>query len=256
MLLDLPDSGGTLYLSIAAPATGASVRINGVPVANLPHATASAVAVAVPPGVANAAVDRVELEFSGTPTSVGKLAKAPDSRGWPIGTSGAFLPSTSTLVVQSAGNEVGDVAHLWINGRDAARSGGEPAYNLLALDAQGTVAESALFDTHGSAQASAAMAAWIARWPMGTVIAGAVADEASTNLGADAVQALAQLGVEGDLRGKLRWSHAFIGVVGAPPGSALEAITLLQTATVYVGAPVAGAAVSGGIGQIRFESFR
>jgi hypothetical protein len=72
-------------------------------------------------------------------------------------------------------------------------------------------------------------------------------------LSAEAVAALATLGVAGDLRGKLRWSHAFIGAVGAPAGSAQEALGLLQPATVYTGPAVAGAAVSGGVGRVRIS---
>jgi len=65
---------------------------------------------------------------------------------------------------------------------------------------------------------------------------------------------LRTLGVAGDLRGKFRWSHAFIGAVGAPPGSAHEKMQLLQPATLYVGAPVDGPVVSGGVGRVRFET--
>jgi hypothetical protein len=49
-------------------------------------------------------------------------------------------------------------------------------------------------------------------------------DEASGRLTAEAVLALRSLGVAGDLRGHFRESHAFVGVKGAPPGTALEAL--------------------------------
>ena len=58
----------------------------------------------------------------------------------------------------------------------------------------------------------------------GTIVLGAVKDEASEQLDAEAVGALATLGIRGDLRGRRRESHAFIGVKGAPPGSALQAL--------------------------------
>lgn len=51
---------------------------------------------------------------------------------------------------------------------------------------------------------------------------GAVSDEVSARLGADGVAALRTLGVETDMRGRFRESHAFVGVKGAAPGAALE----------------------------------
>ena len=77
------------------------------------------------------------------------------------------------------------------------------------------------------------------RFPPGAIVLGAVKDEASAQLGADAVAALASLGVRGDLRGRYRESHAFIGVKGAPPGSALEALGP-RAVEVRVGEPGAG----------------
>ena len=255
LLLAIPNAGGKLTLTLVPPATGARVTLNGQ---LLPAAAVSdnQLTVAIAPGVASAPVDQVEIEFSNEPVSVTTLPAAPDPRGWPLGSSGAFLLGATSLVVQSAGNEAGDFAHIWINGQDMALSGGEPAYNVVALDAQGNLLDRAMFNTSAAGTASAALAAWLQQWPDNTVIAGAVADEASTNLGADAVQALARLGVSGDLRGKLRWGHAFIGVVGAAPGTALEAISLLQPATVFVGAPVDAAQVGGGVGTVQFENIR
>ena len=130
---------------------------------------------------------------------------------------GVRLAEDVSLLVRSAGQEVGDFAHFWLNGVDVA--GGERGYNLVALDTQGVVLGQGTFDTLAGAEASAAMAAWLDQWPPGTVIAGAVADEASLNLGQDAVDALGRLGVLTDLRDRFRWSHAFIGVAGAAPGT-------------------------------------
>src|SRR5262249_4427167 len=79
------------------------------------------------------------------------------------------------------------------------------------------------FDTFLAAKASRQLARWVAALPAGTIVAGAVRDEGSNRLTAEAVQALRALGVAGDLRGRYREAHAFVGVEGAPPGSALEA---------------------------------
>jgi hypothetical protein len=51
------------------------------------------------------------------------------------------------------------------------------------------------------------------------------------------VAALRDIGAAGDLRGHFRWGHAIIGVAGAAPGQALEAMGALQP----VGAAVGGA---------------
>ncbi len=253
LLLNIPAAGGTLTVELFPPATGAYVTVNGTSLGNLALPDqAGWLTLEIPSGVANAPVDRLEFDFTGLPTPVTALRKPADARGWPIGKTGTFLPATAALVARSAGNDVGDFAQLFVNGQNVALSAGEPAYNLVALDAQGKASESVMFDTHAVDQASTNMAHWLTRWPAGTVIAGAVADEASDKLSEATVKALARLGVSGDLRGKQRWSHAFIGVVGAPAGSALEQMSLLQPATVFVGAPVDAAQVSAGVGRVRF----
>ena len=99
---------------------------------------------------------------------------------------------------------------------------------------------------------SAALAAWLAQWPAGTVIAGAAADEVSLNLDDAAIAALARLGVQGDLRGQFRSSHAFLGVVGARTGSALEQVSLIHPATVWVGAPLPAPAGYGPLLRVEF----
>ena len=73
----------------------------------------------------------------------------------------------------------------------------------------------------------------------GAIVIGAVKDEASGRLDAEAVRALGTLGVRGDLRGRYRESHAFVGVKGAPPGSAAESLGP-RAVEVRVGEPDAG----------------
>jgi hypothetical protein len=65
-----------------------------------------------------------------------------------------------------------------------------------------------------------------------------VADEAGLALNESAIAALQRLGVAGDPRGKFRWSHAFAGVVGAPPASALEDLQSIRPAAIWLGAPL------------------
>jgi hypothetical protein len=258
LLLDLPTGGGRLSLELFGPAQDVEVRLAGRTLAETTLANAGPwLTVDIPPDLARAPVDRVALRFASAPTPVQQLREPADERGWPIGETGAFLPAGSNLMVRSAGNDVGDFAQIYVDGVD--QSPNRLGYNLAALDADGTVLDRAAFDTLNSAQASAELAAWLQRWSVGTIIAGAVRDTADVdadgfrNLSQEAVDALGQIGVMGDLRGKHRWSHAFIGVVGAAPGSALEQASLLHPASAFVGAAVDGESVHGGVSRIRFE---
>ena len=54
------------------------------------------------------------------------------------------------------------------------------------------------------------------------IVAGAARDDGSGHLTERAVEGLRLLGVVGDLRGHARAAHAFVGVKGAPSGSAAE----------------------------------
>ncbi|MCB0052130.1 MAG: hypothetical protein KDD75_17635, partial [Caldilineaceae bacterium] len=57
-------------------------------------------------------------------------------------------------------------------------------------------------------------------------------------------------GVSTDLRGRLRWGHAFVGAVGAEPGAAVETSDLLHPVAAAVGSPVDGAEVFGGLRSV------
>lgn len=70
------------------------------------------------------------------------------------------------------------------------------------------------------------------------------------NLGDEAPAALQSLGVQDDLRGHFRWGQAFIGAVGAPPGSALEAIDGLRPAQVSLGLPLSAPSVAAGVVRV------
>jgi hypothetical protein len=137
-----------------------------------------------------------------------------------IGATGARSPLD--LVVRSGGQPHGDVASIHDGLAERARN--RRGYNLAAFDPSGRLVGLGTFDTFGDAGASGRLAEWVGALPPGTIVAGAVKDEASARLDAAAVRALGSLGVGGDLRGRFRASHAFVGVVGAPPGSAIEAL--------------------------------
>jgi hypothetical protein len=194
-------------------------------------------------------IDRVELCFDRR-APLAELATAETKQGWPIGKTG--VTTNHSLVVQSAGNDVGNFAHIFVDGVDVSPN--QVGYNLVALDVAGVVQGSKTFNTLASPDESQALADWLQQWPTGTIIAGAVRDEASMSLTETAVNALKTIGLTTDLRARFRWSHAFVGVVGAPPGSALESAKLLQPATVSVGIAVDAPAVYGGVGRIQFAA--
>jgi hypothetical protein len=193
-------------------------------------------------------VDRLTLRFDGL-YPLADLS-APET-GWLVGATGVRLPSARPVYVRSAGKDAGDFAYVFVAGQQVAQN--QLGYNLVALDGDGEVLESVVFNTLISPAESANMAAWIASWPVGTVLAGAVRDEASYNLAQEAVDALRAVGVVTDLRGAFRGSHAFIAVVGAPEVGAVESFTAWGVAEAAAGPPIDGARVSGGVGAITVE---
>ncbi len=145
------------------------------------------------------------------------------------------LVSPVSILVESAGQEVGDFGHIYLNGRNVSPEG--RGYNLAVIDpTDGAVEAVAHFDTHLDETASQKVADFIKAIPRGRIVAVAVADEASRLLGEEAVGLLSAIGASGDLRGKFRWGQAIIGVKGAQPGQALEALDPLRPVSVLVGA--------------------
>jgi hypothetical protein len=144
------------------------------------------------------------------------------------------VESPVNLVVQSAGQEVGDFGHIYVDGQDVSLDA--RGYNIAVLHPRtGAVVQATAFDTHLDPGASQAIAAFLAEVPSGYIVAVAAADEASRLLGQDAVDALRGIGATEDLRDKFRWGHAIIGVQGASPGTALEAMDWKRPVTLAVG---------------------
>jgi hypothetical protein len=205
------------------------VTLNGAPVARAPLGAGVSLAATLTAPLHRTAPNVIELEHD---YRRGPMARGPGHR---IGTTGATSPVD--MLVRSGGQPHGDVASIRIGmGQVASNRRG---YNLVALGPEGDLRGRLTFDTLGDPGASGRLAAWVHGLPPDTIVVGAVKDEASGRLGADAVQALATLGVAGDLRGRYRESHAFVGVKGAPPGSALEAIGP-RLVELRVGEPDAG----------------
>jgi Interleukin-like EMT inducer len=152
---------------------------------------------------------------------------------FPVGTTGATSPGH--LRVRSGGQAHGDLVSVQLDGAELASP--RRGYTLVAWTPDGRVPTGAVFDTFAQDAACAALSAWIDRLPAGAVVAGAVKDEASARLCSEGVAALRRLGVRGDLRGRFRESHAFVGAKGAAPGQALEALGA-HPVEVEVGRPI------------------
>ncbi len=149
-----------------------------------------------------------------------------------IGSTGVTSPVD--ICVESAGEEFGAVAHIYVNGREASLN--RRGYNLVVLDpTTGTVSASRSFDTFASAEESARLVEFVQSLRQGDIVAVAVADEASNHLTEQAVLALRQLGLAGDLRGCFRCPQAAVGVVGANPGTAAESWGTNGVKTVVIG---------------------
>jgi hypothetical protein len=168
-----------------------------------------------------------------------------------IGQTGVEAPAN--LAVQSAGLEVGDLGTIFVDGRNVSPN--ERGYNVAVIHPQsGNVEQAAGFDTHLDEGASQALASFLADVPPGTIVVVAAADEASRLLGQEAVDALRGIGATGDLRGKFRWGHAIIGVQGAPPGTALEALDWMRPVHLVAGEGATEPELAAGFAAITFTA--
>jgi hypothetical protein len=149
-------------------------------------------------------------------------APHPDLASWPVGSTKGTV--SRPIVVSSAGLHAGSFARFRVGGEVVERT--ERGYVLARLTPAGDrVAEWQVFDTGpspGAARAAARLTRWVETLTEGTVVLGAVADEASSGLTEEAVAALGTLGCRVDLRIRYRQGHAFIGVKGSAPGSIPE----------------------------------
>ena len=176
----------------------------------------------------------------------------------PVGVSSRLIGQTGVeapvnLVVQSAGQEVGDFGLIYVNGQDVSPN--ERGYNVVVLHpVTGAVEEAAAFDTHLDKGASQALASFLAEVPAGYVVAVAAADEASRLLSPEAVDALRTIGASGDLRDHFRWGHAIVGVKGAQPGTALEALDWMRPVTLVVGEGATEPHLAAAFPSIAFET--
>jgi hypothetical protein len=190
------------------------VRLNRRPVERLGLSDAVSATLALSGPLAEVAPNVLTLHHG--------YRRRPDARSPAYRIGETAMMSAVDMVIASAGQPHGDRASIVVAGREAALN--HRGYNLVAVDSSGAVLSSVVFDTFGVTTAGQRLAAWVGGLPAGTIVAGAVKDEASRLLTAEAVSGLDALGVAGDLRNRFRESHAFIGAKGAPRGTAIEAM--------------------------------
>jgi interleukin-like EMT inducer protein len=208
------------------------LSLNDRAVRRLPLVGPTTAAVPLPPPSRRAAPNVLALSYGYRRPSTALDA------AYRIGETGALSPAD--LRVRSAGQPYGESASIDVNGQELAAN--DRGYNLVAFDPGGRVLGSEVFDTFAERDAAARLAAWVAQLPEGTLVAGAVRDEASGLLTEDAVRALRTLGVSGDLRGRFRESHAFVGRKGAPAATAVEALGP-RAVELTIGRPFTGPAL-------------
>jgi hypothetical protein len=228
----VPLNGRAQRMSFRAyvPAQGQRLRVsvNGHDVSQMGMAVGwMDYEVTLPAGFVQPGLNEIWLGFEALyPTSGVQVSSRP------IGRTSAESPVN--LVVQSAGQEVGDFGQIYVDGKAVGPN--QRGYNVAVIHPRsGTVEHTAAFDTHLDKGASRALAAFLRTVPAGHIVAVAAADEASRLLSQEAVDALRGIGATGDLRGKFRWGHALIGVQGADSGSVVEGLDWMRPVTVAVG---------------------
>lgn len=230
-LIPFPSSGQGLTVRVNGSAVG---HWNPIPIEN------EAFSVAVPASALRQGMNQVVLEFD-------RVVPVKDSAL--DTTTGRGLLS---LVVRSAGEEQGAFGHIYVNGVD--ESPNARGYNIVVVEPRtGKVQARANFDTYLSGRESNRLAEFLDRVAEGDLVAVAASDEASAHLTQVAVDALRTIGARTDLRDKFRWSHAIIGVKGAPLGSASEVASATEVAQVYLNGILTEPNIAASIGAIRLE---
>jgi hypothetical protein len=251
--LDTRARDARLELSAIAPPTiqaqPANVIVNGNPVGQvvLTQCLDCKTGVTIPASALRTGTNEIIFQFE----RVAPVAGIRIASSYMIARNGPQSPVN--IVVRSAGSEVGDFAHIYVDGIDASPN--ERGYNVVVINAQsGAVEASAAFDTFASPENSARLARFIEKIPEGRIVAVAVRDEASRNLTEEAVSALRSIGASQNLRGKFRWSHAIIGAKGATNGTANESMNDIAPAQLVVGVGAMEPNVAAAVEWVRIAS--
>ncbi len=161
-------------------------------------------------------------------------------RGWdapgprPVGTTGVISPVD--LAVVSGGFSAGNFTEIWVAGRKVSNNG--RGFNVAVVDAvSGRVLGTKVFDVIYRPVLHAELARYLEHFPRGSIVALGARDNVGVYFGKEAIKTFAMFGAVTDL-GKLeREGYAAIGVIGAPPGTAMEANEEKVHARVLVGRP-------------------
>ena len=194
----------------------------------------------LPAGIAKPGLNDLWLHFSGV---------VPFDRSASGITANDMSPAGPNITVVSAGEEVGDFGHIFVNGHEVSPN--KRGYNMAIVQPDGQVVAAANFDTHLDPAASPALAAFITAAPPDTFIAVAAADEASLNLGEEAVLALHAIGAATDPRGCFRCSHAVL--YNPLDGTTQEALETVRPAGLAVGLGLTEPGLAALVDWIRVE---
>ncbi len=239
VLFTAPVEPGSYTAIIRAAAAGPDqtlrLVVNGVETEAQPLPSEwSELQFSLPREALNAGINEVELRFD---------------RTYPIDSLTENEGTAVNLLVESAGLEAGNYAHIWLNGRDISPN--QRGYNLAIIDsATGDVVAVDSFDTHSDPSASDALVRFVQQASPGQLIAVAIKDTASDQLSADAAQALSGLGLT-NMQGRFRWAQAAIATAGLPVVA--EEVDGLQGASVGIGAGWREPATAAQVEWVRFE---
>ena len=199
-----------------------SIRVNDALVLREHELTAGwqTVTAAVPASATRRGPNRVRLEFA--------WAVSP-RRAFPDGASRAVIGATgvaSPVNLEAHAFSEAFISAFTADGREVKASASRRGYNVAVFDPRsGALLDQRGFDTAANAYEADALAAYLDAIPRGRIVAVATKGDAGRHLTPAAADALRRLGshvaAADELAGR---AHALIGVQGAGPGTAAEAI--------------------------------
>jgi hypothetical protein len=165
---------------------------------------------------------------------------------------GTGITSPVDISATGAGFDAGRYGEIYVAGKNAIPS--TRGYHLVAVNPQmGTLDAVGSFDTFASDTASTRLVEFVETLPQREIVVGVAVDDASQKLTPEAFAALQSLGVAGDVRSQFRAGHAFVGIKGSSPGSAVEDLVVSVPATVAIGKAVTRPQVTFALGPFTYE---
>jgi hypothetical protein len=210
--------------------TTVELRFNGEPLRAfpLPRGAWSKLEAAVPARLVERGINRLDLVHG-----MREGWSRPTSRRV-VGRTGVVSPVD--IAVVSGGHLEGNFAEVWVDEKKV--SDGYRGLNVAVVDPRsGRVRGARGFDTVWRAGEWMELAGYLAHFPRGSLVALGARDNVSKFWSRGGARAMALLGAHVDLSKADRAGYAVIGVLGAPAGSALEAVASSGHARVLVGFP-------------------